>query len=133
MVDPVGVRGILGGVPLFRARKLPVESGFDLAFVVHTIKADDALEEYMQFLVAFWVFGDLVQGLEYVDYDLLERAHLAARLVHAVESGYLNEPADVLIQVSGQSDIEVSQLTCEMSLLSMTHSASLSHSSSDLP
>lgn len=96
VIDPVSVRWVLLGVPLFRWRILPVQSSLDLALVVNTVKANHTLEENVELGVGGRVLRDFIERPEYVDDDLFIGVHLTAGFVHAEESGDLYEPSNVV-------------------------------------
>ena len=96
MVYPIRIWWVLRGVPFFWPWKFPVQARFDLALVVDTVEAHNALEKDVEFGVAVGIFGDLVERLENIDYDLLERLHLPSGFVHAVQSRHLDEPSYIL-------------------------------------
>lgn len=96
VINPVSVRWVLLGVPLFRWRIFPVQSSLDLALIVNTVKADHTLEKNVELRVARGVFGGLVERPKYVDDNLFIGVHLTLGFVHAEESGNLYEPSHVV-------------------------------------
>ena len=96
VIDPISVRWILLGVPLFRWWILPVKSSLDLAFIVNTIKADHTLKKNVELGMARRVFGDFVERPEYVDDDLFIGVHLTVGFVHAEESRDLYKPSHIV-------------------------------------
>ena len=96
VINPVSVRWILLGVPLFRRWILSVKSSLNLALIVNTVKADHTLKENVELRVARRVFRDFVERSKYVDDDLFISVHLPVGFVHAEESRNLYEPSHVV-------------------------------------
>lgn len=43
IIDPVGIRRVLFGIPFFRWREFAVQARLDLALIIDTVESNDAL------------------------------------------------------------------------------------------
>ena len=84
MVDPIRIRRVLLRIPLLWCRELSVQPRFNLAFVINTIEANNALQENVELGINGWILGHLVERLEDIYDDALKVVHLTGRLIHAV-------------------------------------------------
>ena len=66
VVEIISVRRVQVVIPLFGQRIFAIDSSFRFRFVIHTIKSNTSLQEYMEVGVRARVFGDFVKRLEYV-------------------------------------------------------------------
>lgn len=96
VVNPVSVRGVLFGIPLFRYRKLAIQPSFHFALVVDTIETNHSLQKDVEFGMAGRVLRDFKQWLENVPQNVLEILHGLQRLVQSVQSRDLYEPTHVM-------------------------------------
>jgi hypothetical protein len=77
-------------------RELLEQSPLDFALIVDTVEADDTLKKDVKFGVRRGVLGNFEKGLEDVDNNLLKGVHKTTALVHVEETGYLDEPPDIV-------------------------------------
>lgn len=58
-IDPMAIRRVLFGIPIFGNRILPVEPPFCFAFIIDAVKSDNPLEENMKLGVAARILSNL--------------------------------------------------------------------------
>lgn len=95
VVDVVAVGRVHRSVPDARVRVLLVDTTLGLGLIVDRVETNDALEENMELGVARRIASDLEQGLEDVLDHLLKVLDSLGGLVDVVQTGHLDQPADV--------------------------------------
>mmetsp|Transcript_4890 Transcript_4890/g.9789 ORF Transcript_4890/g.9789 Transcript_4890/m.9789 type:complete len:277 (+) Transcript_4890:1815-2645(+) len=97
VVGPIRVGGVVGGGPLVRFGQLS-SLGCVLggnALVIHGVKPDQLLQQEEDVLVRCRIPDGFKQGLEDIPQQIAEILDDAHLLVHVVETGDLDQPADL--------------------------------------
>jgi hypothetical protein len=66
VIEIISVRRVEVVIPLLGQRIFAIDSSFWFRFVVHTVKSNTSLQEYMEIRVRARVLGDFVKRLEYI-------------------------------------------------------------------